>query len=59
MGVTRCPFPDKEKLTKGEAKRRAMQLSQNPGARPVYAYACPGGGHSHVGHRYGRKRRKW
>ena len=59
MGITRCPFPEKEQLTKPEAIARAAVLSRKPGARRVEYYRCPGGGHHHVGHRYGRKRRRY
>lgn len=59
MGITRCPFPDKEKLTKREAILRAAALNRRPGARHLTYYACPGGGHHHVGHKYTPKRKRY
>lgn len=55
----KCSFPDKEQLTHAEAKARALALSRKPGARRLESYRCPAGGHYHVGHRRGRKRRQW
>jgi hypothetical protein len=58
--VSRCPFPDKEQLSRAEATRVARVLNRNPARGKVYAYRCPSGEHSHVGRRPdgARKKRK-
>lgn len=55
----RCRFPEKDQLTKTEAKDRALALSRKPGAQRVDAYSCAS--HWHVGHRKPppRRRRQW
>jgi hypothetical protein len=55
----RCPFPDKDQLTKAAARSRALHLNRRAfdGAR-VKAYRCPAGGHFHVGHPV-RPPRRW
>jgi hypothetical protein len=55
----RCPFPEKEQLTKEAAQRRAAALNRRAyDGRRVYAYRCPAGGHHHVGHPPTSGRRK-
>lgn len=56
----RCPFPEKDQLTKAESKARAKNLNRHAyDGRRVQAYRCPVGGHHHVGHRaIGRSRRR-
>jgi hypothetical protein len=54
-----CPFPEKERLTKESAKRRAVALNRHAyDGRTVHAYRCPAGGHHHVGHPPANGRRK-
>lgn len=53
----RCRFPEKDQLTKAEAKARAVALSRKPGARRVDAYSCAS--HWHVGHKPPGRRRQW
>lgn len=56
--MSRCVFPEKDQLSKAEAKARAATLNRRAfDGRPVFAYRCPAGGHHHVGHRPGEKRK--
>jgi hypothetical protein len=57
----KCPFPEKEPLTKVAATNRARSLNWHAfDGRRVQAYRCPGGGHHHVGHyRPSKGRKRW
>lgn len=54
-----CGFPEKDRLTRNEAKTRARTLNIHKfdGVR-VVAYRCPHTGHWHVGHVLPRLDRK-
>jgi hypothetical protein len=59
MPKGRCKFPEKDQLTQREAQARRDAFRRDPRNGYVQAYRCPAGGHYHVGHPRGRKRKKW
>ena len=60
MARRRCPFPDKDRLTKAQANERALQLNlARFDGSPVRPYRCRSGGHHHhVGHYVPWRRRR-
>jgi hypothetical protein len=48
--IKACPFPEKERYTANEATDVSKAFFAKNKIM-LYAYKCPAGGHSHVGHK--------